>query len=157
MGECAVSLYVTGLMIVLIFHIVIAWCGTASPMLMEALPCRASIFEISARIDTPELDSLCCYRIHPEEPEVLNYDSVRQAIGYPALAKEYDITGEVVVRVWVDTIGNVSEYKIIKKVHPILSAAVEKHIMKLRFRPYVISGKAQSFWANVPFRFIGLY
>jgi TonB family protein len=78
---------------------------------------------------------------------------VRQLIGYPQVALEYGITGSVVVRVKVDTFGNVVDYDLIKKVHPILSQEVEKHAKKLRFKRYICDGRSRVQVVNVPFRF----
>jgi protein TonB len=88
-----------------------------------------------------------------EEPQPLNMDDVRKIIGYPDIARDAGIEGQVVVRVLVDEQGNYRKHKMIKKVHPILADAVEKNLHKLKFSPAIQGNKPIKFWVNIPFRF----
>ncbi|MEL7340987.1 MAG: energy transducer TonB, partial [Bacteroidota bacterium] len=74
-------------------------------------------------------------------------------IGYPQIARDAGIEGNVVVRVLVDKRGNYDKHKIITQVHPILTKAVEEHIAKLQFTPAIQGGKPIKFWVNIPFNF----
>ena len=88
------------------------------------------------------------------EPEPVNMDDVKELIGYPALAIENGIQGEVMVRVLVDKEGRYRRHKVTKKAHPLLAEAVEKQIPKLVFTPALQGNKPVMFWVNVPFRFV---
>ncbi|MDB4285910.1 energy transducer TonB [bacterium] len=87
------------------------------------------------------------------EPIPQNHKEVREMIGYPEIARDAGIEGIVVIRVLVDKKGKYVKHKVIKKVHPILGGACEKHIHKLKFTPAIHDGKAIPFWVNIPFRF----
>ncbi len=88
-----------------------------------------------------------------EEPKPLNMDEVQLLIGYPDVARDANIEGQVVVRVLVDEHGNYRKHKMVKKIHPILAEAVENNIHKLKFSPAIQGGKPIKFWVNIPFRF----
>lgn len=88
-----------------------------------------------------------------EEPTPVNMEDIRKLIGYPQIARDAGIEGNVVVRVLVDKKGNYSRHKIINQVHPILTKAVEEHIDKLTFSPAIQGGKPIPFWVNIPFSF----
>jgi protein TonB len=88
-----------------------------------------------------------------EEPKPRNMEDVRKLIGYPEIAKDAGIEGQVVIRVLVDKYGNYSKHKVIKKVHPILAEACEKQVSKLKFTPAIQGGKPIPFWVNIPFKF----
>jgi protein TonB len=88
-----------------------------------------------------------------EEPQPLNMDDVRKIIGYPEIARDAGIEGQVVVRVLVDEKGNYRKHKMIKKVHPILAEAVESNLKQLKFSPAIQGNKPIKFWVNIPFRF----
>lgn len=88
-----------------------------------------------------------------EEPKPVNMADIQRAIGYPQIARDAGIEGNVVVRVLVDELGNYKRHKIINQVHPILAKAVEKEINKLKFTPAIQGGKPIPFWVNIPFNF----
>jgi protein TonB len=88
-----------------------------------------------------------------EEPKPVNMGDIQKLIGYPQIARDAGIEGNVVVRVLVDKNGNYSKHKIITQVHPILTKAVEEHIRKLKFTPAIQGGKPIKFWVNIPFNF----
>ncbi len=104
-------------------------------------------FEIT---EEPDINK---WMVTEDEPEELNLNEVKRAIGYPILAREAGIQGSVVVRILVNEKGYYVRHKVIKKVHPILSEEVEKHLPKLRFTPAMKDGNPVKFWVNVPFRF----
>ena len=88
-----------------------------------------------------------------EEPKPVNMSDIQKAIGYPQIARDAGIEGNVVVRVLVDELGNYKRHKIINQVHPILAKAVEKEINRLKFTPAIQGGKPIPFWVNIPFNF----
>lgn len=88
-----------------------------------------------------------------EEPKPVNMGDIQKLIGYPQIARDAGIEGNVVVRVLVDKAGNYNKHKIITQVHPILTKAVEEHIQKLKFTPAIQGGKPIKFWVNIPFNF----
>lgn len=88
-----------------------------------------------------------------EEPQPINMNEVAKEIGYPQVLKDAAIEGNVVIRVLVDEFGKYQKHIVINKIHPALSAEVEKHIAKLKFTPAIQGGKAIKFWVNIPFNF----
>jgi len=88
-----------------------------------------------------------------EEPKELNIDEVKKLIGYPELARDANIQGQVMVRILVDEQGKYRKHIVVKKVHPILSDAVEAQLYRLKFTPAIQGNKPIKFWVNIPFRF----
>ena len=88
-----------------------------------------------------------------EEPRPINESDVKKLVGYPRIAIDAHIEGQVVFRVLVDHYGRIQKYQIVNEVHPILSSAVEKHIEKMIFTPAMKDGMPVKFWVNVPFNF----
>jgi len=88
-----------------------------------------------------------------DEPTPVNMDDIRKLIGYPQIARDGNIQGDVVLRVLIDERGTYVKHKVIKQMHPVLAQAVEKFIHRLRFTPAIQGGKPIKFWVNVPFRF----
>ncbi|MFK7970629.1 MAG: energy transducer TonB [Bacteroidia bacterium] len=88
-----------------------------------------------------------------QEPAAINMDDIKELIGYPAVAREANIQGTVIVRILIDEYGEYRRHKVIKKSHPILAQAVEKRIARLKFTPALQGKKAIMFWVNVPFTF----
>ena len=87
------------------------------------------------------------------DPYPLNMDSVKLSIGYPQIARDAGIEGQVVVREMIDKSGRPTDYRVLRLVHPILSKAVTNQIMDLKFRPAIQDGKPIKFWVNIPFNF----
>ncbi|MEO0895479.1 MAG: energy transducer TonB [Bacteroidota bacterium] len=88
-----------------------------------------------------------------QQPQPVNMDDIKKLIGYPQIARDAGIEGNVVVRVLVDKKGNYKDHRVINQVHPILSKAVQKELPKLRFTPAIQGGKPIQFWVNIPFNF----
>ncbi len=88
-----------------------------------------------------------------QEPVPVNIDDIKSLIGYPNIAKDAGIQGQVVVRVLVDKTGNYAQHKIVKSVHPILDEAVSQQLSKLKFTPAIQGGRPIKFWVNIPFAF----
>lgn len=87
------------------------------------------------------------------EPVPLNMQEVKRRIGYPPVAKEAGIEGQVIIRILVDEQGNYIRHIIAKAGHPILQMAIEEHIKELRFTPAIQNGKPTKFWVNLPLNF----
>ncbi|MDX1907279.1 MAG: TonB family protein [Bacteroidia bacterium] len=100
--------------------------------------------------NTPKIDD---FLFAEEEPKPVNMDDIKKLVGYPPIARDAGIEGQVVVRILVDKKGNYSKHRIINQVHPVLAKAVEEHIAKLRFTPAIQGGKPIQFWVNIPFNF----
>lgn len=89
-----------------------------------------------------------------KEPRVLNMDSIKTLIGYPAKANKKKIEGKVIVRVRVSEEGRVEKYLVIKDPHSILTEAVTSKIRFMRFSPGAAAeGKLVKAWATIPFDF----
>ncbi|MDW3650586.1 MAG: M56 family metallopeptidase [Bacteroidia bacterium] len=88
-----------------------------------------------------------------QEPRPINEEDVKKLIGYPRMAIDAYIQGQVVFRVLVDQYGRIQKYQVVNEVHPILVAAVEKHIEKMIFTPAMKEGMPVKFWVNIPFNF----
>jgi len=85
-------------------------------------------------------------------PTATNLDSVRIAIGYPGIARDAGIQGEVLVRVLVDKSGRMINHRVLGG-HPILVRAVERQLYKLRFTPAIQHSLPIRFYVNIPFNF----
>ena len=88
-----------------------------------------------------------------EEPVPVNINEIAKLMGYPAVARQAGIQGNVIVRILVNKNGTYKKHKVIKDPHPILTEAVEKHLDKLKFTPAIQGGRPIQFWVNVPFDF----
>jgi Gram-negative bacterial TonB protein C-terminal len=87
------------------------------------------------------------------EPVPINLDSVKRAIGYPILAKEAEIQGDVIAYILVDSTGSTIEHFLLYSCHPILGKAVDAQLSRLRFTPGKIDGAHGAFWITIPFKF----
>ena len=88
-----------------------------------------------------------------EEPQPVNIGDIKKLIGYPTIARDAGIEGKVILRILVDKKGKYTKHLVINQSHPVLTAAVEKHISKLKFTPAVQGGRPIKFWVNIPFNF----
>lgn len=88
-----------------------------------------------------------------QQPQPINMDDIKKLIGYPQIARDAGIEGNVVVRVLVDKKGNYKDHRVINQVHPILAKAVEGKLPNLKFTPAIQGGKPIQFWVNIPFNF----
>jgi len=78
---------------------------------------------------------------------------IRSKIGYPQVARDAGVEGNVVVRILVDQEGSYARHIVLNNVHPTLQKAVEAEISNIRFSPAVNQGKKVPFWVNIPFAF----
>ncbi|MEO0468529.1 MAG: TonB family protein [Bacteroidota bacterium] len=87
------------------------------------------------------------------DPIPLNMSEVSADIGYPKLARDSGIEGEVLIRLLLDEDGKYIRHRVIQSSHPILAQAVEIHINKLYFIPGREHNTPCKYWLNVPFNF----
>jgi lipoprotein NlpI len=87
------------------------------------------------------------------EPKPINYDRVRNEIGYPTEALKQQIEGKVFCRILVNEEGNYVKHKFTRTAHPFLQKAVSTHIDKMRFIPAMRNRRPTTYWANVFFTF----
>ncbi|MEL7534020.1 MAG: TonB family protein [Bacteroidota bacterium] len=103
-----------------------------------------------AQTETPGINE---FVFVDEEPKPSNLAEVREAIGYPEMAIQQNLQGNVVIRVLVDTTGEYLDHSVIASAHPVLGKAVEDHIADLTFSPAILKNKPTRFWVNIPFNF----
>jgi Gram-negative bacterial TonB protein C-terminal len=87
------------------------------------------------------------------EPIPINLDELKRVIGYPMLAKEDEIYGDVLAAIKIDSTGHYLEHYLLYSCHPILGDAVEAQLSNLRFVPGKMDGKPRPFWVTIPFNF----
>ncbi len=90
---------------------------------------------------------------HEIEPFPLNQEELKQRIGYPPMAKEAEIEGNVILRVLVNAQGEYVKHIVIEDPYPILTQAVISKLSQLRFAPSMLDRKPISAWVNVTFGF----
>jgi periplasmic protein TonB len=88
-----------------------------------------------------------------KEPVAVNMDELRKAVGYPPTAKEMQIQGKVVFRIYVDKDGSYLKHIVMRSPHPILTNAVVDKLKLLRFTPGIQAGKPIRVWVTLPFDF----
>lgn len=87
-------------------------------------------------------------------PVATNLDVVRAAVGYPAIAQNNGMEGNVTVRVLVDAQGIPTHWVLPHGAkHQALADAVLAQVPNLRFRPATLSGTSVACWVTLPFRF----
>lgn len=86
-------------------------------------------------------------------PEAINMTEVRMKIGYPAIAREAGIMGDVILNITVDVKGEYVSHSVLCSAHPVLLKEIEKHIASLKFTPATLAGKPTRFTMEVPFKF----
>jgi len=87
------------------------------------------------------------------EPIPLNLADIRRSIVYPKEARDQGIQGKVLVKVLIDTLGNLEQYELVNSAHPLLVQAVVAKLPALRFSPARKEGLGQKFWVTLPFQF----
>lgn len=93
------------------------------------------------------------YKIGDREPITLNMDEVKKMIGYPILAQQANLAGQVIVRFLVDKKGNYKKHRIIDYTHEIFTKPVEDQLHNLKFIPAIYRMEPTDFWINIPFNF----
>lgn len=85
--------------------------------------------------------------------ETLNFEEVREKIGYPEKAKKKGIKGAVIIAVMADEKGNVTDFKTLASPDKSLTEAVEKNIILLKFKPAMKDSVPATFRTQVRIEF----
>ncbi len=83
----------------------------------------------------------------------LNLNQVKQAIGYPSKAVQASLEGVVVASMLVDATGQVIQYTVEGKAHPVLKEAVAAKLFTLKFEPATRGTRPTSGWVQLDFKF----
>lgn len=91
-------------------------------------------------------------------PDFVNVDTppqiVSQAIPeYPEEAKEEQIGGRVIVKLWVDANGDVKKAVVLKSSNEIFNRPSIDAAMKYKFTPAILRDKPVAVWAIIPFSY----
>lgn len=86
-----------------------------------------------------------------KQPKEINLAEIQKLIGYPAIAREMNLEGNIVFRVLVDEDGCYVRHLPPKSGHILLIEAFEKPLHLLQFTPATKDGNPVKFWVNVPF------
>ncbi|MFK7922197.1 MAG: energy transducer TonB [Bacteroidia bacterium] len=87
------------------------------------------------------------------EPKPVNMGDVSRLIGYPVIARDAGVQGNVVVRMLIGRDGIPIDNKVITLISPLLSNEVEFYLMDLRFIAATVNDEPTPFWVNIPFNF----
>ena len=80
-------------------------------------------------------------------------EDIVKRIKYPEKAKEQGIEGKVIIKLFIDELGNPQSCKIIKGVNPLLDAEAKDVLMKTKFYPGKIDGKPVKVQVAIPIVF----
>ncbi len=83
-------------------------------------------------------------------PNPINFNEIKKKIHYPKILIEMGISGKYIIRVLVDSLGNIVDCKTIRSPHQILTNMYESLIVELKFQPAIKNGKAVECWINIP-------
>lgn len=87
-------------------------------------------------------------------PIPLNIGLMRRMTGYPLIARDAGIEGQVVYRCFVNREGKVVDFMIIQSAHPILDFQLAAFLPLLEFTPAIgPDGDPIPFYVNIPFNF----
>lgn len=101
--------------------------------------------------DTPE----DMYHVSVDEmpSPVGGMGDIVKRIKYPEDAKKQGIEGKVIIKLFIDELGNPQSCKIIKGVNPLLDAEAKDVLMKTKFYPGKIDGKPVKVQVAIPIVF----
>ncbi|MEM6803725.1 MAG: M56 family metallopeptidase [Bacteroidota bacterium] len=92
-------------------------------------------------------------KVDNNRPEAINLNEIKKTIGYPQIARDAGIDGQVLARIEVNQYGEYVTHEILKSDHAILKNAVEAHLSKLKFEVPIKDGEAVSAKVTLPFNF----
>lgn len=91
-----------------------------------------------------------------KQSEPVNFPVVNKAIRNSPEILNNEHAGKVVIRMYVQENGLPITYRNLYKVSSVLSNAVERYILYLRFEPFIQEGETRPFWVDIPFYFKGV-
>lgn len=94
--------------------------------------------------ETPEVD---------RPPIILNSEEIAYMMGYPWLAWDSGIQGNVLLRILVDETGGYLTHEVSGNAHPLLQIPCEHFAPFLVFSPASVNGLPVKCWVEVPFEF----
>ncbi len=68
-----------------------------------------------------------------KEPKPINLGEIRKKIYYPKELREMGIMGKYVIRILIDSLGDIVDYKTIRSPHQIMTDMYERLIVELKF------------------------
>ncbi len=86
-------------------------------------------------------------------PEPYGLDDFRGRIGYPFMARDAGIEGDVIVRVLVDRHSHYVKHVVLHDPHPILTKAIVDRINQLPYTPGILNGKPVLAWISIRLEF----
>lgn len=106
--------------------------------------------EISGQSNYPDIHEY----VHVDQEAVpLNFELIRQKIGYPPKAMKKRVEGMVYVRVLISDKGAYLRHRITRSDHPWLEMAVDGWVSELEFSPAYRNDSTVFHWVNIPFTF----
>jgi protein TonB len=88
-----------------------------------------------------------------QRPQPVNLMDIKKAIGYPPIARDAGIEGEILINILINEEGNYMKHVVKTPGNALLVREIEKHVAQLRFTPAIRKQKAIKFWIIVPFKF----
>jgi len=102
---------------------------------------------------TAATECLECNNNCDTKARVLNLQAVVNGIAYPEDLRGSHQEGKVVLKLYVNCLGEVSKWQIISATHPSFAKAVEQHVDELKLLPSAQNGKPMSSWVILPIHF----
>lgn len=125
------------------------WTLCAVVSVAAALPLHNSSFlsSTTSKSESAVLPHIVATSNLINESEVLAY------IGYPEIAFNAGIQGEVTFMVLTDSNGNYLDHKVLDSFHPLLRIPCEKNLSLLAFQPMEGAKNGTPYWNKVTFVF----
>ena len=83
----------------------------------------------------------------------MNEEAIRSSIGYPALARQSGIMGQVELDVLINEQGQIAGLSVENADHPLLEVACIEQLPYSRFRPAMQGGEPVASWKTLSFSF----
>jgi hypothetical protein len=88
-----------------------------------------------------------------QEPQPINYQQVKEWIGYPERAYQSGIQGDVTLRVLVDEKGEYVRHEVVDSFHPLLRIPCDVFTQLMVFKPAAKDGVSVKCWVKVEYHF----
>ncbi|MCE3007349.1 MAG: energy transducer TonB [Bacteroidetes bacterium] len=112
-----------------------------------------SLADASIPARTAPAECLECNNNCDTKAKVLNLQTVVNSIAYPEDLRGTHQEGKVVLKLYVNCLGEVSKWQIISSTHPSFSRAVEERVDELKLLPSAQNGRPMSSWVILPIHF----